>query len=122
MTHKIIIVGAGINGLVAANYLQRAGFLVTLLEKRDVVGGACKVDSVEINGEKFQYACGASVLGFMQDFVFEETGLASRLRTTTPRHPEVVYFENSQEHCVLHNDSRRRAQEVGRERRYCAVR
>ena len=37
---KVIIVGAGHNGLVAAGYLARAGLNVQVLERRDVVGGA----------------------------------------------------------------------------------
>lgn len=35
-----IIIGAGHNGLVCATYLARAGLKVTVLERRDVVGGA----------------------------------------------------------------------------------
>ena len=38
--NKIIIVGAGHNGLVAAGYLARAGLSVQVLERRHVVGGA----------------------------------------------------------------------------------
>ena len=37
---KVVIVGGGHNGLVAAGYLGRAGLDVTLLERRDIVGGA----------------------------------------------------------------------------------
>ena len=36
-----VIVGAGHKGLVAAAYLARAGLDVEVLERRDVVGGAC---------------------------------------------------------------------------------
>jgi phytoene dehydrogenase-like protein len=36
-----IIIGAGHNGLVTACYLARAGKRVLVLERRDVVGGAC---------------------------------------------------------------------------------
>lgn len=39
--HDAIIIGAGHNGLVCANYLARAGWKVLVLERRDVVGGAC---------------------------------------------------------------------------------
>ncbi len=38
---NITLIGAGINGLVAANYLARAGHQVTLLERSDRDGGAC---------------------------------------------------------------------------------
>ena len=41
MTYSAIIVGAGHNGLVAANYLARSGAKVLVLERRDFVGGAC---------------------------------------------------------------------------------
>lgn len=37
---KVVIVGAGHNGLVAAGYLARAGLNVQVLERRHVVGGA----------------------------------------------------------------------------------
>ena len=37
---KVVIVGGGHNGLVAAGYLSRAGLNVQVLERRDVVGGA----------------------------------------------------------------------------------
>ena len=37
---KVVIVGGGHNGLVAAGYLGRAGLNVQVLERRDVVGGA----------------------------------------------------------------------------------
>jgi phytoene dehydrogenase-like protein len=36
----ILIIGAGHNGLVAAIVLARAGLSVTVLEERDVIGGA----------------------------------------------------------------------------------
>src|ERR1700730_7135364 len=39
--HDALITGAGHNGLVAAGYLARAGVDVLVLERREVVGGAC---------------------------------------------------------------------------------
>ena len=42
----VIIVGAGHNGLVAANYLARAGLAVTVLERRSIVGGACVTEEL----------------------------------------------------------------------------
>jgi phytoene dehydrogenase-like protein len=38
---NIAVIGAAINGLVAANYVQRAGHQVTLLECSDRDGGTC---------------------------------------------------------------------------------
>src|SRR4051812_20080167 len=44
--HDAIIIGAGHNGLVAAAYLARAGLDVLVLERRDVVGGACVTEEL----------------------------------------------------------------------------
>jgi len=41
-----IIVGGGHNGLVTANYLQRAGLNTLVLERRYIVGGACVTEEV----------------------------------------------------------------------------
>ena len=46
-SQSITVIGAGINGLVAANYLARAGHQVTLLERNDRVGGACVSETVD---------------------------------------------------------------------------
>ena len=42
-TWDVIVVGAGHNGLTAAAYLARSGRRVLVLERRDVVGGACTI-------------------------------------------------------------------------------
>ena len=49
-SQNITVIGAGINGLVTANYLARAGHQVTLLERNDRVGGACVSETVEVAG------------------------------------------------------------------------
>lgn len=41
-----IIIGAGHNGLVTAAYLAKAGKRVLVLERRDVIGGACVTEEV----------------------------------------------------------------------------
>ncbi|MCH8140184.1 MAG: FAD-dependent oxidoreductase [Proteobacteria bacterium] len=101
---QIAIVGAGINGLVAANYLQRGGCQVTLIERADRIGGACVSAVAEVGGISQSYALGASVLGLMQDFVFEQTGLAARLRTFVPTHPKYVYFPGDSEPTFIYRD------------------
>jgi phytoene dehydrogenase-like protein len=42
----VVIIGAGHNGLVAANYLARAGLKVLVLERRSIVGGACVTEEL----------------------------------------------------------------------------
>ena len=41
-----VVVGAGHNGLTAAAYLARAGLSVRVLERRDIVGGACVTEEL----------------------------------------------------------------------------
>lgn len=104
MKKKIIIIGAGINGLVAANYLQRAGFQVTLLERKSRLGGAVSTDSFKNNGRKYIYPNGASVLGFMQDFVFRETSLNKHVSVYLPKHPEIAYYGLEDVPCFIHKN------------------
>ncbi len=42
----VVIIGAGHNGLVAANYLAKAGLHVLVAERSDRVGGACVSDEI----------------------------------------------------------------------------
>ena len=100
----ILIVGAGINGLIAANYLRRAGCRVTMIERAERVGGACVSGTATIDGITEDYALGASVLGLMQKFVFEETGLAQRLQTFAPKHPKFVHFPGDDEPAWIYRD------------------
>src|SRR3954469_3799947 len=41
-----VIIGAGHNGLVAAAYLALAGLDVEVVERRDIVGGACVTEEL----------------------------------------------------------------------------
>ena len=101
---EILIAGGGINGLVAANYLQRAGCNVTMIERAERVGGACVSEVANVDGISQNYALGASVLGLMQDFVFEQTGLSSRLQTFVPEHPKLVFFPGDTEPTWIYRD------------------
>ena len=94
MKKNVVIVGAGVNGLVAANYLKKHDFNVTVLEKKNYVGGACVKDSTIINGKKIDFAHGATVLGMMPNFIYKETGLSKKIKTFCPKNPKLVYFEN----------------------------
>ena len=100
----MVVIGAGINGLVAAHFLRRAGCSVTLIERADWVGGACLSETATVNGHSQRYALGASVLGLMPDFIFRETGLADRLETFVPTHAKRVYFPDPAASAWIHRD------------------
>ena len=101
---NILIVGAGINGLVAANYLQRLGCNVTMADRAEKIGGACVSEVMSVEGISQKYALGASVLGLMQDFVFEETGLSNSLETFVPTHPKLLHFPGDNVATKLYRD------------------
>jgi phytoene dehydrogenase-like protein len=104
MRQKVVVIGAGINGLVAAHYLQRAGCPVLLLERKDRVGGACTFATFEHAGKQYHFPTGASVFGMMQDFIFRDTGLAERFPLHRAAQPPLVYFKDEPAPFQAHSD------------------
>src|SRR5215213_5053799 len=70
--YDVAIVGAGHNGLVAANYLARAGKRVIVLEARDVVGGACVTEELIPNS---RWSSCAFIAGLLRPEVIAELEL-----------------------------------------------
>ncbi len=70
--HDILIIGGGHNGLVSAAYLAEEGLDVLVLERRDIVGGACVTEEL-IPGFKFSTA--SMICGLLQPKVIEELQL-----------------------------------------------
>jgi phytoene dehydrogenase-like protein len=112
LSERVIVIGAGINGLVAANYLRRAGFAVKMIERAERVGGACVSEVATVNGRSQRYALGASVLGLMQDFVFRETGLAGHLETYVPDQAKRIYFPDDAASAWIYRDPARLQREL----------
>lgn len=72
MKKKIIVIGSGFGGLGAASRLLSAGHEVTILEKRDKLGGRAYV--YEQNGFKFDGGPTVITAPFMFDDIWEAAG------------------------------------------------
>jgi phytoene dehydrogenase-like protein len=70
----VVVIGAGHNGLIVANYLRRAGLDVTLLEARSSVGGCSSTES--FGGARVNI-CNCDHITFRTTPVIEELGLAA---------------------------------------------
>src|SRR5262245_6182056 len=70
--YDAIIVGAGHNGLVTACYLARAGLSVLVLERRDVLGGACVTEELFPG---FKISSASYTIGLLQPEVIDELEL-----------------------------------------------
>ena len=69
---SVIIVGAGHNGLVCANYLARAGLEVQVLEARETVGGAASTINF---GAGYRVSGLAHILHSLSPRVIKDLGL-----------------------------------------------
>ena len=71
----VVVVGAGHNGLVAAILLARAGLSVEVLERADVVGGACRTEHPFGKAPGLAASTGAYLLGLMPPELLPMLGL-----------------------------------------------
>jgi len=82
-----IIIGGGHNGLTAAAYLARAGLSVTLLERREILGGCCVTEEIAPD-------CRASTTSYIASMlrpeVIHELGLASLGLQMVPCDPSLL--------------------------------
>jgi phytoene dehydrogenase-like protein len=108
--HGAIVVGGGHNGLVAAFYLAQAGLRPLVLERRDIVGGACVTEEF---APGFHASSGAYVLSMLRSTVRADMRLDQRGLEVDAAGPSLHLFDDG-EHLIVHEDPEALATEVSR--------
>jgi phytoene dehydrogenase-like protein len=84
MSYDVIIIGAGHNGLVTAAYLARTGMRVLVLERREVVGGACVTEEI---WPGFKVSTAAYVNSLLRPEIIRDLQLKRHGFELLPRNP-----------------------------------
>ncbi len=99
--YDVAIIGGGHNGLVAANYLARAGKSVCVLEAREVVGGACV--SEELVSGALWSSC-SFIQGMLRQEIIDDLELKRfGLQSLSPKLQGFALWEDG-DHFMLHQD------------------
>ena len=106
---RVVIIGAGHNGLVAAFYLAKAGFAPLVLERREVVGGAAVTEEIQpgFRCPTVMHAAGPLLPQVFKDMRLEKQGLHTIMPDVliTALHPDGRTFR-------IYADPRRTADEL----------
>src|SRR6476660_620286 len=84
MRYDAIIIGAGHNGLVTAAYLAKAGRKVLVLERREVIGGACVTEEL---WPGFKVSTAAYVNSLLRPEIIRDLELSKYGFAMLPRSP-----------------------------------
>jgi phytoene dehydrogenase-like protein len=88
-SYDTVVVGAGHNGLVAAFYLARAGRRVLVVERREIVGGACVTEEF---APGFRASTGAYILSMLRPAIWADLRLRQRGVVTDDAGPSLNLF------------------------------
>jgi phytoene dehydrogenase-like protein len=106
-----VVVGAGHNGLTCAAYLARAGLRVCVVERRDVIGGACVTEEVW-PGHRVSRA--SYVVSMLQPKVVEDLRLRDFGYEAIPLDPAFATFASDGGPILFFNDEEATRASIGR--------
>src|SRR3974390_1284999 len=109
--HDIVIIGAGHNGLVTAAYLARAGRKVLVLERRELVGGACVTEEV---WPGFKVSAAAYVNSLLRPEIIRDLELKQHGLEILPRNPSSFTPFPDGRYLILGPDAELNRKEIGK--------
>ncbi|HMJ97210.1 MAG TPA: NAD(P)/FAD-dependent oxidoreductase [Thermoleophilaceae bacterium] len=110
-TYEAIIVGGGHNGLTCAAYLARAGLSVCVLERRDVLGGACVTEELW-PGQRVSRA--SYVVSMLQPKVVSDLKLPEFGYEAVPLDPSYATFGPDGQPIIFSTDLARTQESIAR--------
>ncbi|MBI3463730.1 MAG: NAD(P)/FAD-dependent oxidoreductase [Planctomycetes bacterium] len=111
MTYDAIIIGAGHNGLVTAAYLARAGLRVLVLERRELVGGACVTEEV---WPGFKVSTAAYVNSLLRPEIIRDLELKRHGFELLPRNPSSFTPFPDERYLLLGPDAELNCREISK--------
>src|SRR3954452_10796524 len=100
-SYDVIVIGAGHNGLVAANYIADAEKRVLVIERRGIPGGACSNGPVFPG---FRNSIAASWFGMMNTTIIDALGLEHYGVIGTAAEPQILSLSPEGNHFILWSD------------------
>ncbi len=109
-SYDTVVIGAGHNGLVAAFYLARAGRKVLVVERREIVGGACVTEEF---APGYRASTGAYILSMLRPAIWADLRLRERGVVTDDAGPSLNLFPDGAD-LLLDDDPKTAADAVRR--------
>jgi len=109
--YDVLIIGAGHNGLVTAAYLARAGLQVLVLERRELVGGACVTEEL---WPGFKVSTAAYVNSLLRSEIIRDLDLKRHGFGMLPRNPSSFTPFPDGRHLILGPDADLNRREIGK--------
>jgi phytoene dehydrogenase-like protein len=109
--YDAIVIGGGHNGLVTAGYLSRAGWKVLVLERRQLVGGACVTEEVFPG---YRVSTAAYLVSLLQEKVVRDLELRRFGYEVLPKDPAYVAPYLDGRYLFMYADQRRTCDELAK--------